>query len=152
MAGGFCQSCKIERKISLQLLHFDKQLSRREREIMEIVYARGTATAADIREALHDAPSPASVRKLIQILEAKGHLKHDKDGREHVYRPVKAKQTAARRALSSLLETFFGGSLRDAIATHLTGTSKPLPDAELREIAKLIREAQRDTKTQGGES
>jgi len=110
---------------------------------MDIVYARGEATAAIIREAMHEAPGAASVRKLIQILEAKGHLKHAKDGREHVYQPVKAKHTAARRAMQGMLDTFFGGSLRDAIATHLTGGSKKLPESELREIARLIREAQK---------
>lgn len=119
------------------------KLSRREREIMDIVYARGEATAATIRAAMHDAPGAASVRKLIQILEEKGHLKHSKDGREHVYRPAQAKHSAARRAMQGLLDTFFGGSLKEAIATHLTGGSRKLPEEELREIARLIRDAQK---------
>ena len=130
----------------------DKKLSRREREIMDIVYARSEATAAMIRDAMVDAPGAATVRKLIQILETKGHLKHVKDGREHVYQPVRAKHSVARRAMQGLLDTFFGGSLRDAIATHLTGGADRLPDDELREIAKLIQGARKDSKNQGGES
>lgn len=116
---------------------------------MDIVYARGQATSAAIREAMEDAPGSATVRKLVQILEDKGHLKHDKNGREHVYRPVREKQTVARRAMQGLLDTFFGGSLHDAIATHLTGNARKLPEAELREIARLIREAQKDSKSEG---
>lgn len=124
----------------------DQKLSRREREIMDIVYAQGEATAAAIRDAMADAPGAATVRKLIQILENKGHLKHIKNGREHVYQPVRAKQSVARRAMQGLLDTFFGGSLRDAIATHLTGGAGRLPDEELREIAKLIQTARKDSK------
>lgn len=124
----------------------EKQLSRREREIMDIVYAQGQATAAAIREAMHDAPGAATVRKLVQILENKGHLTHAKTGREHVYRPMKAKRSAARRALQGLLDTFFGGSLREAIASHLTGSDARLPEDELKQIAQMIREAQKQTR------
>jgi BlaI family penicillinase repressor len=127
----------------------EQKLSRRERQIMDIVYARGEATAATIRDAMDDAPTPATVRKLIQILEVKGHLKHTKSGREHVYQPARAKQSVARRALQGLLDTFFGGSLKEALAMHLTGDTRKLPDEELREIAKLIRDAQKDPKTKG---
>ncbi len=118
------------------------KLSRREREIMEIVYAREGATIADIHAAMQDQPSQGAVRKMVQILEAKGHLKHTKTGREHVYLPSQAKQSAARTALQGLLDTFFGGSLREAVAAHLTGKSKKLDDGELGEIARLIQEAQ----------
>jgi BlaI family transcriptional regulator, penicillinase repressor len=117
------------------------KLSRREREIMDIVYARGRATAATIRGAMHEAPSSAAVRKLLQILETKGHLKHGKEGREHVYQPVKAKVGAARRAMQGLLDTFFGGSLSEAIASHLTGNAGKLQEDELKEIARMIRAA-----------
>ncbi len=124
----------------------EKTFSRREREIMEIVYAKGSATAAAIRQAMSEAPSAATVRKLLQILEAKGHLKHGKDGREHVYQPVQAKHSVARRMMQGLLDTFFGGSLRDAIASHLTGGAGRLPEDELKEIARLIRDAQKQTR------
>ncbi len=119
----------------------EDKLSRREREIMEIVYTEGKATAATIREAMQDPPGASSVRKLIQILENKGHLQHIKEGRQHVYLPVRETKTVARQSLQMLLDTFFGGSLRDAIATHLTGSSKKPSEAELREIARLISEA-----------
>lgn len=125
-----------------EAMPIEKQLSRREREIMNIVFASGEATAATIREAMHDAPGSATVRKLIQILESKGHMKHVKVGREHVYQPVRAKKSVARKAMQGLLETFFEGSLKNAIALHLTGSSKPLCDEELQEIAKLIQDAQ----------
>ncbi len=121
-------------------------LSRREREIMEIVYAKGGATAADIHENLADPPGRGAVRKLIQILEAKGHLKHAKQGREHVYQPVRPKQSAAKKALQSLLDTFFGGNLSDAVATHLTGQGERLSEEELSKIAGIIRTARNQKK------
>ncbi len=121
------------------------KLSRREREIMEIVYAREQATVAEIQAAMQDAPGLGAVRKMIQILECKGHLKHSKSGREHVYQPSQAKQSAAKRALQGLLDTFFDGSLRDAVAAHLTGKSHPLDAAELKAIEKLIQEARRSS-------
>lgn len=116
---------------------------------MDIVYSHGEATAAAIRQSMQEAPTPGTVRKLLQILEAKGHLKHSKSGREHVYQPAQAKHSAARRALQGLLDTFFGGSLREAIATHLTGSSRKLPEEELQEIARLIRDSRKETKNKG---
>jgi predicted transcriptional regulator len=130
------------KKFAQEAMPDEKQLSSREREIMNIVYASGEATSATIREAMDDAPGSATVRKLIQILEAKGHLKHKKAGREHVYQPVRAKQSMARRAMQGLLDTFFEGSLKNAIATHLTGNATKLSEDELRQISKMIEDAQ----------
>lgn len=123
----------------------ETQLSRREREIMEIIYAREQATVAEIQAAMQDAPGLGAVRKMVQILEAKGHLKHSKAGREHVYLPSQAKKSAAKRALQGLLDTFFGGSLREAVAAHLTGKPQALDAAELKAIEKLIQEARRNS-------
>jgi len=120
------------------------KFSRREREIMEIIYAGEQATVAEIHAAMRDAPSLGAVRKMIQILESKGHLKHSKSGREHVYQPSQTKQSAAKRALQGLLDTFFGGSLREAVAAHLTGKAQTLDAVELKEIERLIQSARRN--------
>lgn len=130
-----------EKKFSLIHMKDAAKLSRREREIMEIVYAREGATVAEIHAALQDAPGRAAVRKLVQILEDKGRLKHTKAGREHIYHASQPKHSAARRALQGLLDTFFGGSMRDAVAAHLTGKASRLDETELSEIEKLIQKA-----------
>lgn len=136
---------KREKILSSNRMKDAAKLSRREREIMEIVYAREGATVAEIHSALQDAPGRAAVRKLVQILEDKGHLKHTKAGREHTYHASQPKHSAARRALQGLLDTFFGGSLRDAVAAHLTGKARKLDEAELREIEKLVQQAREAT-------
>src|SRR4051794_40177538 len=91
-------------------------LSRREREIMDIVYARGAATAADVAAALPDPPSYSSVRALLRILEEKGHLKHREDGPRYVFLPTEPRARASRSALRRVVETFFEGSLASAVA------------------------------------
>lgn len=128
----------------------EKKLSAREREIMDIVYARDEATAAEIREAMQDAPGAATVRKLIQIMESKGLLKHTKSGREHIYGPVTAKRSMARRAMQRVLDTFFGGSLKDAMASQITGGAAKLSADELNEIARMIDEARASRAGKGG--
>jgi BlaI family transcriptional regulator, penicillinase repressor len=97
--------------------------SRRERQLMEILYARGEASVAEIHAALSDpdgnGPSYNSVRKLLSILEEKGHLTHREAGRQYIYAPARSPKTAARSALRGLLGTFFGGSPRELMATLL---------------------------------
>ena len=119
-------------------------LSRRERQIMEAVYARGQATAADVLAALPDPPSYSAVRALLRILEDKGHLKHkEKDGR-YVYLPTHPRGRAARSALRQLLSTFFDGSVEKAVAALLDSSDANLSDDELDRLAKLIDEARRE--------
>ena len=117
-------------------------LSKRERQIMEIVYARGQATASDVLDDLADAPSRTAVRTLLRILEDKGHLAHDKHGREFVYRPTRPRQQVARSALRRLLTTFFDGSLEEAVAAHLADPTTEMSPDELARLRRLIDEAQ----------
>lgn len=115
--------------------------SRREREIMDLVYARGRATATDLVEAIPDHPSRDSVRTLLRILEERGHVKHTKKGREFVYEPVRPVGQVAQSALHRLLGTFFGGSIQQAVAAHLADPDSKVPDDELKRLAQLIRQA-----------
>jgi predicted transcriptional regulator len=119
------------------------QLSRRERQIMDIVYARGEATATLVLDSLPDAPARVSVRTLLRILEEKGHLRHVKRGREFVYRPTRRRELAGKSAFQRVLATFFGGSLEKAVAAHLTDPDAEIPPGELKRLAALISEAKR---------
>jgi predicted transcriptional regulator len=118
-------------------------LSRRERQIMDIVYASGEASAGQVVERLPDPPTRTAVRTMLRILEEKGHLKHRKQGREFIYQPTRARQRAGQSALRGVLATFFEGSLEKAVAAHLADPSaEPTPE-ELKRLARLIREAKK---------
>ncbi|MGQ0633098.1 MAG: BlaI/MecI/CopY family transcriptional regulator [Planctomycetaceae bacterium] len=95
------------------------QLSRRERQIMDVIFARGGATVREIQEAIADAPSEMAVRRLLHILEEKGHLRRRMRGRAVVYSPRQAKAKAGLNALRHVLNTFFGGAVDEALAAHL---------------------------------
>ena len=114
-------------------------LSRRERQIMDIVYRRGGATAAEIHEQLPDAPCAAAVRTLLRILEDKGHLRHEKDGPRHVYFPTTPRNVAQRSAVRHLIGTFFGGSRTAAVAALLEESDRPLSDEERAELTNVLR-------------
>jgi predicted transcriptional regulator len=116
-------------------------LSRRERQIIDILYARGQATAADVQTALPDPPSYSAVRAMLRILEEKGHVKHEQDGPRYVYVPTLGRDNAQRSALHHLLKTFFGGSAEQAISALLDESSQRLSDAELDRLARLIDHA-----------
>jgi predicted transcriptional regulator len=121
----------------------DKQstgLSRRERQIMEIVYALESATAVEVLENMPDPPSKTAVRTFLRILEEKGHLKHVERGREYVYQPIQPRLRAGRSAFRRVLQTFFDGSLEKAVAAHLADNSAPLTTDELKRLAKLIQQ------------
>ena len=120
-----------------------RHLSRRERQIMDIVYARGKATAVDVWEDLADRPSRTAVRTLLRILEEKGHLRHEKRGRQYVYEPVRPRQRAGQSALRGVLTTFFDGSLEKAVAAHLAQPGTVLSPQEVERLANLINEAQK---------
>src|ERR671925_464450 len=94
-------------------------LSRRERQIMDIIYARGQATAAEVTAALPDPPSYSAVRALLRILEQKGHLRHEQDGPRYVFLPTVPRDRARRSAMRHLVRTFFDGSTEDAVAALL---------------------------------
>lgn len=116
-------------------------LSRRERQIIDILYARGRATAADVQTALPDPPSYSAVRAMLRILEEKGHVKHEQDGPRYIYVPTIERDNAQRSALHHMLRTFFDGSAEQAISALLDESSTKLSDAELDRLAQLINQA-----------
>lgn len=122
----------------------DERLSRRERQIMEIIYRNGRAAAAEVLEALPDPPSYSTVRALLRILEEKGHLRHVKEGARYVYSPRKARSRAGRSALQQVLDTFFEGSTEKAVAALLDLNQQELPETELDRLADLIQDARRE--------
>lgn len=121
----------------------EQPLSRRERQIMDLIYARGSAGATQIVEAMTNPPSRTTVRTLLSILETKGHLKHKQVGREYVYQPTRPRRRAGRSALRRVMDTFFEGSLEQAVATHLADPQTMLRPIELERIARLIKEARK---------
>lgn len=120
------------------------QLSRRERQIMEVIYSRGRATAAEVRESLPDPPSYSAVRAMLRILEEKGHLSHSSDGPRYVYRPTVPREEARESALRRVVNTFFGGSPENAVAALLDLDEDRLDEDALARIARRIAEARKD--------
>ena len=121
---------------------FRKPLSRRETQIMDIVFQLGEATAAEIVERLADPPSYSSIRALLTILEEKGHLTHRRDGARYIYNPTLSADKAKKSALSHLVKTFFSDSPQQVVATLLS--TNDLSAEDLDELAKLIEEARKD--------
>jgi BlaI family transcriptional regulator, penicillinase repressor len=116
-------------------------LSRRERQIMDIIYQRGQATASEIRAQMADAPSYSTVRTLLRVLKDKGHVLQRSDGPRYVYSPTVSPQKAKRWALERLVSTFFSGSAEAAVTTLIDMHSTRLSRAELDRLAALIRAA-----------
>lgn len=122
-------------------MDLQSQLSRRERQIMDIVYAHGEASIADVLKELPDPPARGALGRMIRILEDKGHLKHYKKGRQFIFQPIVSRRKAGPSAMRRVVDTFYGGSLRQAVAAHLAQRNTDIPDDELKHLAKLIREA-----------
>src|SRR4051812_18366480 len=120
------------------------KLSRREQEIIDIVYARGHATAAEVREAMADAPTDAAVRTTLRILVGKGHLRIEQAGPRYDYWPTVARETARRSELEHVLHTFFGGSPESALATLLDIKPGELDDETRRRMKRLIDKAAKE--------
>src|SRR4029453_15428144 len=118
-------------------------LSRRERQIIDILYAGGQATAAEVQTALPDPPSYSAVRAMLRILEEKGHVRHEQDGPRYVYVPTIGRDNAQRSALRHMLKTFFDGSAEQAISALLDDASTKMSDAELDRLANMIDQARR---------
>ena len=118
-------------------------LSRRERQIMDIVYARGRATASEVLEGIPDEPTRTTVRTLLRILEEKGHLAHKKRGREFVYFPKNPRERAGQSAFKRVLSTFFEGSLEKALASHLSDPAAPVSADELKRLRAMINAARK---------
>lgn len=117
-------------------------LSRRERQILDILYAKGTATAAEVLESLSDPPSYSAVRALLRILEDKGHAKHETQGTRYVYLPMVPRERARNSALSRIVTTFFDGSAAQAAAALVDSGS--LSDEELTKLSSLIDRARKE--------
>ena len=117
-------------------------LSRRERQILDVLYTRGSATAADVLDALPDPPSYSAVRALLRILESKGHARHEQQGTRYVYVPVVPRDSARRSALTRIVKTFFEGSTAQAAAALLD--SSTLSDDEFKHLSSLIERARRE--------
>lgn len=121
-------------------------LSRRERQIMEILYQRGKASAAEVRESMADAPSYSAVRAMLRILEEKGHVKHQAEGLKYVYVPSIGRDKAKRTAVKHLMETFFNGSPEHVVAALLDVSCTRLSGEELDRMADLIERARKEGK------
>jgi len=122
------------------------RFSRRERQLMDILYAMGKATTEEIRERMEDAPSSNAVRTLLQILEEKGHLRRTKAGREYTYEPTQSRARVGLRALQHVLETFYEGSIEKALTAHLSRRQEKLKRADFERLKQLIDEARRKEK------
>ena len=115
-------------------------LSRRERQIMDILFARGEATVRQIQESLDDPPTVMAVRRMLHILEEKGHLKRHQDGREVVYSPRESRKSAGSNALKHVLDTFFSGAIDEALAAHFARKEEVSPE-QLARLQEMIAQA-----------
>ena len=118
-----------------------QDLSRRERQIMDSVYRRGKATAAEVMADLPEPPSYSAVRTMLRLLEEKGHLRHEQDGPRYVYVPMVARENARVNALKHLVSTFFNGSAEQAMAALLEISDSNLSDDQLTRLQDLIEQA-----------
>lgn len=120
------------------------ELGRRERQIMDILFRRGRATAADVREDLLDPPSYSAVRGMLRLLESKGHVRHEWDGPRHVFLPTASPDQLQKTAARHVLRTFFSNSMESAVAAMLGGAEKPTSPEELKRLTKLLERARRN--------
>jgi BlaI family transcriptional regulator, penicillinase repressor len=113
-------------------------LTRRERQIMDVLYRQGRATAGEVMEALSGTPNYSTVRTQLRVLEEKGHVRHEEHGLRYVYSPAVPRHAARKSALRHLVETFFDGSAEGAVAALLGGEGSKLSDDELKRIGELV--------------
>ena len=121
-----------------------KTMSRRERQILDVLYHRGKATAAEILASLPDPPGYSAIRALLRILEEKGHVKHQQDGVRYVFLPVVSRKKASVEALKHLLETFFDGSAANAAEALVDGSAARMAPEELDRLEQLIAQARKE--------
>jgi predicted transcriptional regulator len=118
-------------------------LSRRERQIMDVIYRRGRATAAEVLEDIPDPPSYSAVRAMLRLLEEKGHVRHEQDGPRYVFLPIVNRDRARKSALTHVVRTFFDGSATEAVAALLNDGGK-LSHAELDRLSAMIEQAREE--------
>lgn len=119
-------------------------LSRRERQIMDVIYQLGEASASDVQQGVPDPPSYSTIRALLRILEDKGHLTHDTVGTKYIYRPTVSRETARKSALNRVLQTFFDNSTEKAVAALLDLRGDDLSPDELQRIEDRIAQAREE--------
>ena len=126
------------------VLEKQHKLSRRERQIMDVLYRLEKATAADIHAALPDAPTYSAVRAMLRVLEEKGHIRHQTQDLRYVFMPVVGREKARKHAIRHLLDTFFEGSPEQAVSTLLDVSAQDLSKADFDRLAKLIDKARKE--------
>ena len=119
-------------------------LSRRERQIMDIIFTLGRASGPEIQERLPDQPSYSGVRNILRVLERKGHIRHIEEGMRYVYLPVITREKATKSAIERLVSTFFDGSVKAAAAAFLDPSTSKLSKDDLKELERLIRQARKE--------
>ena len=124
----------------------EPHLSRRERQIMDILYQRGKSSASEVREAMPDAPSYSAVRAMLRVLEEKGHIKHRSEGLRYVYVPVVARDKAKRSAVKHLVDTFFREAPEQVVAALLDVSASHMTDEELDRMSAMIERAKKEGK------
>lgn len=124
------------------------QLSRREREVMDLVFAQGEAKLSQVLEGMEKPPTRAALRSILTILEGKGQLKHRQEGREFIYQPVHSRAEVGQSTLSRVIGTFFGGSLTQALTAYLSHPQTKLSEEEVTELRQFLDEAMISKKRQ----
>lgn len=119
-------------------------LSRRERQIMNIIHQFGQATAQEVMDNLPDPPSYSAVRALLRLMEEKGYLRHEQDGQRYIYKATLAREKARKSALRQMVQTFFDGSTEQAVAALLDLNRRQLSGAELERLSQLIEQARKE--------
>jgi predicted transcriptional regulator len=119
-------------------------LSRRERQIMDILYRRGRATAAEVMDDLSGTPAYSTVRTQLRVLESKGHVRHEEEGLRYVYVPALHRRAARKSALRHVVDTFFEGSTEQVVAALLGADGTRVSDEELERIARLVAQARKE--------
>ena len=119
-------------------------LSRHERQIMDVIYARGQATAAEVQEDMPDPPGYSAVRAMLRLLEEKGYLRHEQNGPRYVFKPTLAREKARKSAPKQMLETFFDGSAEQAVAALLNLSKSKLSQEELDRLSQMIEAARKE--------
>jgi predicted transcriptional regulator len=120
------------------------KLSRRERQIMDVIYKLGKATAADVQQALPEEPNYSTVRAQLRVLEEKGYLRHEEQGLRYIFLPTIPREQARESALRRLIETFFDGSAEQVVAALLDGSAGKLSESELDRLSGLISKARKE--------
>jgi len=119
-------------------------LSRRERQIMDVIYSKGRATAAEVLEEIPQPPGYSAVRAMLRLLEEKGYLRHEQDGPRYVFLPTLSRERARQSAMKQLLQTFFDNSAEQAVAALLDMSRARLSDAELDRLSEMIERARKE--------